>query len=314
MDNQLRIRFKIGDIEFEAEGSSNDVERERESFKNTLLPLAIDAMVQTRGIFADTQYIEAKEQPILLTTETQDTSNSTKERTNDLSRTSLSSFIKNYGVLNDQDFVLIAAYFDEKKNNMSTFTSESIKQYYADARRSAYSNNSLLLNRLVQKGFIMDDPKSEGKNPKQYILTDDGILYVESYVPKEGTTKKSISKARKARTKGTSIYDSLNADNFNLKNYPEIKSQDTFKKQMLLTLYIVSNDGHGDAFSTTDVQCLMTDKLGLHTTIDKINGVFKREKKWFTPIADETRKGSIKHRLLEGAKDFAKSIIDGTAN
>ena len=313
MDNQLKIKFKIGDIEFEAEGSSNDVERERESFKNALLPLAIEAMVQTRGIVADTQYIEATEQPILLATGTQEASNSSLDIT-DLSRTSLSSFLKSFGVLNDQDFVIIAAYFDEKKNNITTFTSDSIKQYYADARRSAYSNNSELLKQLVKKGYIMDDPKSEGKNPKQYILTDDGIAYVESYVPKEGVTKKSTSKAKKARTKIASVYDSLNADNYNLKNYPEIKSQDSFKKQMILTLYIISNEGHGDAFSTADVQCLMTDKLGLHTTIDKINGVFKREKKWFAPIADETRKGGIKHRLLEGARDFAKTIIDGTTN
>ncbi len=313
MDNHLRIKFKIGDIEFEAEGFSNDVERERESFKNTMLPLAIEAMVKTRTNVADTQYIETTEHPILLATGTQDTSNLSLDIT-DLSRTSLSSFLKSFGVLNDRDFVLIAAYFDEKKNNILTFTSESIKQYYADARRSAYSNNSELLNQLVKRGYIMDDPKSEGKNPKQYILTDDGIAYVESYVPKENITKKSISKAKKIRAKITSVYDSLNADDFNLIKYPEIKLQDSFKKQMILTLYIVSNEGHGDAFSTADVQCLMTDKLGLHTTIDKINGVFKREKKWFTPIADETRKGCIKHRLLEGAKDFAKTIIDGTSN
>lgn len=313
MDNQLRIKFKIGDIEFEAEGTSNDVERERESFKNTLLPLAIEAMVKTRRIVADTQYIETTGQPILLATETQKASNISID-TSDFSRTSLLSFLKNYGVLSDQDFVLIAAYFDEKKNSISSFTSDSIKQYYADARRSAYSNNSELLKQLVKKGYIMDDPKSEGKNPKQYILTDDGITYVESYAPKEGIAKKSITKPKKMRTKIASVYDTLNADNFNLKNYPEIKLQDSFKKQMILTLYIVSNEGHGDAFSATDVQCLMTEKLGLHTTIDQINGVFKREKKWFTPIIDETRKGSKKYRLLEGAKDFAKTIIDSTGN
>lgn len=311
MDNQLRVKFKIGDIEFEAEGSANDVEREREAFKNTLLPLAIDAMVQTRGVITATQYIEASEQPVLLTTEAKDAINTNVAQATDLSRTSLSSFVKNYGTLNDQDFVLIAAYFDEKKNKITTFSSESIKQYYADARRGAYSNNSELLKQLTQKGYIMDDPNAVKKTPKQYILTDDGILYVEAYVPKEVAIKKSNPKARKARAKTISDYDSLNADSFNLKKYPEIKAQDTFKKQMMLTLYIVNNEGLGDAFSTADVQSLMTDILGLHTTIDKINGVFKRERKWFTSIGDGTKKGS-KHRLLEGAKDFAKSIIDGT--
>ncbi len=313
MENQLKVKFKIGDIEFEAEGSANDVERERESFKNSLLPLAIDAMVQTRGVVKDSQYIEVAEQPLLSIVD-KDISNLNATNTSgiqatDLSRTSLSSFIKNYGTLNDQDFVLVAAYYDEKKNNITTFSSESIKQYYADARRSAYSNNSELLKQLVKKGYIMDDPNASTKNPKQYILTDEGISYVESYVPKEITVKKSNPKARKARGKSVSDYNLLNVDSLNLKKYPEIKAQDTFKKQMILTLYIVSNEGLGDAFSTADVQCIMTDKLGLHTTIDKINGVFKREKIWFTTVDDGTKKG-CKHRLLEGAKDFAKGLIN----
>ena len=43
------VKFKIGEIEFEAEGSAEVVERERNVFLNVLLPAAVDAIVRTRG-------------------------------------------------------------------------------------------------------------------------------------------------------------------------------------------------------------------------------------------------------------------------
>lgn len=93
MDNQLKVRFKIGEIEFEAEGSANDVERERESFKNTLLPLAIEAMVRTRGVI-ETQYIETAEPQAILTAHVTDATYSNTTSTVDLSNTSLNEFLK----------------------------------------------------------------------------------------------------------------------------------------------------------------------------------------------------------------------------
>ena len=44
---EIRVRFEIGDIKFEAEGSADLVERERSIFNNTLLPAAIEAIVIT---------------------------------------------------------------------------------------------------------------------------------------------------------------------------------------------------------------------------------------------------------------------------
>jgi hypothetical protein len=180
-----RVKFKIGEIEFEAEGSAEVVERERSVFMNALLPAAVDAIVRTRGLIQENRYIEdEKHQELLPINVAESTTNTIVLEKEDLSRTSLSSFIKSYGTLNDQDFALIAAYYDEKKNGTSIFSSEKVKQYYVDARKSEYSNYSVLLNELVKKGFIMDAPNPETKTPKQYILTSDGIAYVESYVPK----------------------------------------------------------------------------------------------------------------------------------
>ena len=66
--SEIRVKFEIGDIKFEAEGSADLVERERSIFNNTLLPAAIDAIVRTRGIVSNTQYIDTSGmmQPVAL--------------------------------------------------------------------------------------------------------------------------------------------------------------------------------------------------------------------------------------------------------
>ncbi|HMM05941.1 MAG TPA: hypothetical protein PKD52_04650 [Clostridiales bacterium] len=314
-----RVRFKIGEIEFEAEGSAEIVEHERSVFLNTLLPAAVDAIVRTRGMGKAAPYIEAIDRPAMLLSAEIDDSPENNTLVNhpliDFARTSLYSYIKNLGILSDQDFTLIAAYYDEKKNGVQSFTSETVKQYYADARRGKSSNYSDLLQRLTQKGYIMDDPKAEKKIPKPYILTDAGIKYVEAYQPKEnGSEKPKGTKAKKPRSKQVSVYSILCADDLNLKKYPEIKSQSTFKKQMLLTLYIVTTEGKGESFLVTDIQCLMTDILGLPASVDQINGIFKNNKSWFKTEQDSTNKKAYKRKLLQGAKDFVQTIIDGTAD
>lgn len=312
-----RVRFKIGEIEFEAEGTAEIIERERSEFMSKLLPAAVDAIVRTRGVEQRMQYIDAHEGPELLAEGTTVTSAIPELKSDvkltDLSRTNLASFIMNYGALNDRDFTLIAAYYDEKKNGNSFFTSESVKSYYAEARRSEYSNRSELIYQLAKKGYIMDNPSADGKLPKQYILTTEGIAYVETYKAKDESGEKKKASTRQKKTSSTmslSIYKGLNLDELNLKNYPEVKSLNTFKKQMLLMMYIVTSEGKGEFFSVTDIQYLMTDLLGLPATIDQINGIFKKNRTWFKSEQDPNNKKAVRRKLLEGGKDFAKGVID----
>ena len=48
---QNEVRFRIGEIEFEAKGDPDVIERERNEFVTKLLPLAVDAVVGTADIF-----------------------------------------------------------------------------------------------------------------------------------------------------------------------------------------------------------------------------------------------------------------------
>lgn len=230
------------------------------------------------------------------------------EESKDLSRT---RYIAQFGQIGEQDFALISAYYDEKKNGNTSFTSDNVKQYYNDARRNKFSNVSVLLGKLAQKGLIMDDPNAERKTPKAYILTSQGIDYVENYSPKEETEKKH-TKARKPRKKAESEYGGINVDSLNLKNYPEVKSLKDFKEKMMTILYIITNEKAGEWFTTTDVLCLMTDIFGEAATKDQVNGVFKREKLWFKAGNVDGSNREVKRKLLNKGIEYAQSLVGGT--
>ncbi len=312
MDN--RVKFKVGEIEFEAEGAADVVEREREVFLNALLPAAVEAIVRTRGAERGSQYIEAVEQPSALLLENIDAGESRefeqKPNVMDFSRTSLASFLAKYGKLSDQDFTLLAAYYDENKNGVTSFSSEIVKKYYAEARRAEPSNISMVLNYLTQKGLIMDAPDAEQKIPKLYILTSDGIKYIETYTPKDDSKEKKLTKTRKPRVKAKSVYSELNVDELNLSNYPEVKSLKDFKEKLAMILYIVTNEKKGEWFTNSDVLCLMTDIFGEPATKDQVNGVFKREKLWFKAENVEGNQKEIKRKLLNKGLEFAKALSE----
>lgn len=307
MEKQLNVKFKIGDIQFEAEGAPEDVEYQRIVFMDTLLPAAIDAMIRTSGAVATQQYIEAQEIKTL-SKGNFETPREFIALNAGISNMSVNEFINSKQFSSQIDTAIGLIYYNEKSKECVDFSTEELKQYFKNARITVPSNPSDVVAKLVGKSFIM-----EASEKNRYHLTRTGESFVETYTPKTQKENKGKGKPKKIRSKSLSVYSSLTADDLSLKKYPEIKAQKGFKNQMMLTLYIVSEEGHGDAFSVADVQCIMTDILGLPASRDQVQGVFNRNATWFTDVEDETNKKSIKHRLLIGAKDFAKFIIDGAS-
>ena len=141
MNTPLKVEFRIGEIEFKAEGDPADVEKQRESFVNTLLPLAVNAMVQTRGtIVGKQQYIETTNMQalpnVITASEYTMPENTMPENTEsipkasngnvDFSRESLNTYINKLGNITDQEFVVLATYFAETKNGqIISITSET---------------------------------------------------------------------------------------------------------------------------------------------------------------------------------------------
>ena len=314
MSDVLKLKYKVGEIEFEAEGPTEAVEQQRVNFMNAVLPAAVNAMVQTRMVSENRDYIETvSNQPLLESESSSGTSTPKVENGVDYSRTSLSSFLKKQGTLSDQDFTLFAAYFDEKKNGVKAFSSDNVKQYYLEGRRSAYSNNSELLRQLAKKGFIMDTVAPEGaKSGKYYMLTDDGIAYVEAYVPKENAEEKKKAKPRvkKSGLHVSEMYISLTADSLNVKNYPTIKNLSGSKEQVIMAMYIVTNEGKGEWFTVDDVIHLLVNIFEVSINDKKINGVFDRNRSMFFSEKDPNNKKASRRKLLSGAKDFAVDLIE----
>lgn len=307
-----RVRFKIGEIEFEAEGSAEIIERERSIFLSSLLPAAVDAIMKTKSLNNTIQYAEIpefSEPPTDGEITTIETPSFQTEESDDLSRTSLSSYLSDKGNLSEQDFILLSVYYAEKRNGVKSFTSEIVKQYYNDARRKKCTNISDALLKLAKKGLIMDDPDAEQKNPKPYILTDQGISFVQGYKPKNTTEKPKSNKHRKSAPKVVSRYSSLCADDLSLDKYPDIKQLKVFKEQMILIMYIVTAENNGEYFSVTDIQYLLTGILGIRATSDQINGVINSNKAWFNSEKDTDNQRANMYKLLQGAKSFAEEII-----
>ena len=209
------------------------------------------------------------------------------------------------GFVSQIDIAIGLVYYYEIIKNSGNFDREDLKRYFSNAKIPVPSNPSDVINKLTGKTYIM-----EAEEKGKYKLTMTGEEYVEKFASKENKQRKSSTKSNRKGQKQETIYKDLNADDLHLNKYPEIKKLDSFKKQMMLTLFIVSEEEIGEAFATVDVQHIMTDVLGLPATKDQVNGVFTREKTWFADVVSEDNKKIVRHRLLVGAKDFAKEIIN----
>ena len=76
-----------------------------------------------------------------------------------------------------------------------------------------------------------------------------------------------------------------------------------------MVMYIITNEKVGEWFSTADIMYLLTDVFGEAATVDQVNGVFKREKLWFTGRHSEENKRELKRKLLNQGITFAQSLM-----
>ena len=304
---QNEVRFRIGEIEFEAKGDPDVIERERNEFVTKLLPLAVDAVARTRNIQQAT--FEEKEELQALPESSLHELEKPSEPNVDLSRLSLAEYIKQKGADSHIDFTLCAAYYVEKARDAIDFSSEDVKEYYAEGRKTAPKNISDTLNKLAGKGLIKDSPSNPNVNPKRYQITISGITYVEALHPKDNKEKKISTKSRKTRAKVASAYTGIDVNGLNLSNYPEIKSLEDFKEKMLMVLYIITTEKKGEWFQTSDVAFLMSDIFGEAVTEPQIKGVFNREKLWFKVESLEGNKKEKRRKLLNKGIEFAQSLL-----
>lgn len=314
MSEILKLKYKVGEIEFEAEGPTDAVEQQRVNFMNSVLPAAVEAMMRTQTVAEQHPYIEAPPKMPMIESTAQDVSYvNVSQKESDLSRTSLASFLKKYGALSEQDFVLFSAYFDEKKNGNKAFSIDDVKRYYSEARRALPKNPSMAAYKLAEKGYVMDVavPK-DAKTGKYYMLTNTGMEYIESYIPKEDSVekKKVRPKNKKMVSNISETYVNITADDLAVKSYPTVKSLSGAKEQVIMAMYIVTNEGKGEWFTVDDVIHLLINVFEVPADNDKVNGVFKRNRGMFAAEKAPDNGKALRRKLLSGAKDFAAAIIE----
>lgn len=303
MDSPLKLKFKIGQIEFEAEGSPDDVNYQRIEFMDKLLPAAVDAMVRFQGAISGQPIVDASmHETISMSTENQLLEQS-NEATLKKMRVSINEFLNEKGFVSQIDTAIGLIYFNEIIKECADFSTEELKQYFRDAKIKVPTNSSDIVGKLVGKSFIM---RADEKN--RYKLTRTGISFVETFVAKE-TKEGKARKARKIKTKAVSSYVELTADDLNLNKYPQVRSLNGSKEQIIMAMYIITAEGKGEWFTVADLEHVMTNIFELPFSTDQINGIFKRNKSMFKSEQDSSNKRAYRHKLLSGAKDFAQSLI-----
>ena len=305
MQNEVHIKISTDGIEFDAKGDADFIERERTAFEAKLLPLGVDAVSRTRRPELVPQVIPQEEYQALPASNIAVSHNSQSEVI-DWSKTSLASFVKKKGADAHYDFILCAAFYNEKKHGTSSFSSVSIKQWYSEAKKVVPKNISMSLSELVKKGYIMEPPEIQNANPKEYMLTSDGEQYVQSFQPSE--EKKTPTRQRKARVTTESEYVKLNIDDLNRGNYPDLASLKGSKEKMMMALYMVTSEKQGEWFTVNDIVFILKNKLGETVNAKQVKNNCERNPRWFDTAKKEGSR-EVQRKLLNEGKKFAKDLI-----
>jgi DNA-binding PadR family transcriptional regulator len=312
MEGALKLKYKIGEVEFEAEGLPADVEKQRDFFMQNIIP-ATPAIIEELNNSSQKKLLNAAnentcDKQVLLET---DKVESTTQRKSDFSKMSLQEYLNEKGNLDDQNFVLFAAYFHEQNNNGDyIFSSKEVAEYYDEARRPKYSNNSELLKKLAQKGYIMDAPNCKKKSPKQYIISRSGLYYVESYTQKEKTTTQKVKGTKKniQKTAIKSKYKEITADDLHLEKYCKLDKLNP-TEMVITVMFIFTEENKGEWFSVNDIIQILVNCFGQKLSQDQISNVF-RHKKWFSEQSCNDNKRALERKLLSEPIKMAKGIIE----
>lgn len=304
MGNPIKVKYKFGQIEFEAEGDSCDVEKQRDYFMNAIIPVATTIVNR----------IPAVEEGVIEKPTVKYIDVVKDNATSSTNRTNLITFLKDYKDLSDRDFTLLAAFYHEQQSASSyVFTSEDVRNFFKEARRPEAKNISDILLKLAKAGLIMETDNPENKIPKPYLITQDGLSFIEQYTPKE-RAEKNTKRSPVTKKKIDSIYKDLNTDDLQLRKYPIIKDLKSSKEQIILAMYIITEEEKGKWFLTTDVEYILTNIFNIHITLKQVSNLFDRNRDLFAKQPSERNKKANEYRLLSGAVDFAKKIIAENLN
>ncbi|MBN1431759.1 MAG: hypothetical protein JW931_03205 [Methanomicrobiaceae archaeon] len=296
-----RVHIKLGPIEFEVEGDIDLIEREREQFFS-LLPQAISAV---SPVVDKAQIIEASGEIIEL------------DNSHDLSipllpenaksYESIVSFLKGKGFNTDLERVLGVAFYIDQMEGNNYFTSKEIGEKFSEARLSKPKNINDAINRNISKGLMWEsDEKKNGL--KSFYITNDGIEFCQNYIPSEVKNPKKSAKAQKSRSVKDSELLSIPLDGLHLENYCDISSLEKTNEQILVMIYLYTNEGKGEFFSYNDIVSVLKIKFRISITQRKVRYFFDNAGAKFDKKIEN---GKAYYKIMaSGIKEAQKIIAD----
>jgi hypothetical protein len=293
-----RVRIKLGPIEFEAEGDSELIEREREQFFN-LLPIAINAVstVVSTGpniLEAGKDIMELSETPALANSISRDYTNSYD---------SIATFLKEKSFGKEVERVLGVAYFIDQEEGVSPFTVKDIEAKYTNARITKPKNISDAINKNITKGYLCES-KEKKDSLKSFYLSTSGIEWCQNYTPPETTTSKKSSKSRKVVAESNLLNISL--EELHLDKYCDLSSLDKYNEQILVVMLIYSQEKGIEYFSFDDIVAVFKNKFKLPVTKRQVQYAFDNGGTMFDK---KTEKKKAFHKLMSSGIKEAERIV-----
>jgi hypothetical protein len=291
----------MGPIEFEAEGDSDIIEREREKFFS-LLPQAITAVSSV--VAKPSQIIEAASR--IEDVEESNNSNSVLPNMKELPSNidiSIANFLneKKFGMQVEE--VMGVAYFIDIVEKNGPFTSKDIEDKLMDARHDKPSNISQYINMNIKKGFLRECSEKKG-NLKTFSVLDKGIQWCESYISKQKNQTKKVNKSKHVVIDSKLL--SIPINELNLDRYCDVANLEKFNEQMLVVMLMYTNEKDIDYFSYNDIVSVFKNKFKISTTRRKVRYAFDSGRTMFDKIVD---KGIVCHKLMSSGIKEAERIV-----
>lgn len=296
-----KIHIKLGPIEFEAEGDSELIERERAQFF-TLLPQAI--MAVSPVVPSTPQVLEVEDIHTQSTRPMEHTPIlDAPERTPQYE--SLAEFMRDKKFSTGVEIVMGVAYYVEHFDGMDSFTSKDIEAALDNARQTKPGNISQMLIQNIKKGHLRE-LKEKKDGLKAYCVLEKGKNWCEEYIPHISENKKKAAHSKAPKPNVESSLASIPLDELNLDKYCDISQLTKFNEQMLVVMLMYTREKEVEYFSYNDIVSVFKTKFKIPATDRKVRYAFDSGGTMFDK---KVEKKIVYHKLMVGGIREAERII-----
>lgn len=299
MTNKIRIKF--GPIEFEAEGDSDLIERERAQFFSVLPQaiMAVSPVVPAAPTLLESEdvYLQSARLP-----ETTSVLPVEKDTGN---YESLAGFLREKKFGTGVEVVMGVAYYIEYIEHAGVFNSKDIETALDEARQEKPGNISQMIVQNIKKGYLRE-MKEKKDGLKAYCVLEKGKNWCEEYVAHISDTKKKNTKAKAQRTTQDSPLLAISLDELNLEKYCDVTQITKFNEQMLVVMLMYTREKNIEYFSFNDIVSVFKIKFKIPATDRKVRYAFDNGGTMFDK---KVEKKIAYHKLMNSGIKEAERII-----